>query len=109
MGKGRGEWMSLRAAKVRRWALLRGSRGKIQPEATSVAVSVGIYWPEVACPQWWTVSIWMKPGAVPLRYRRCEWGRLCQNSLAHLYILVFAFLYGIIPLYIAVSFRFFEF
>jgi hypothetical protein len=36
-------------------------------------------------------------------------GRLCQNSLAHLYIVVFAFLYGITLLYIAVSFRIFEF
>jgi hypothetical protein len=43
--------------------LLRREQGQIQPEATLAAVRVRIYWPEVACPQWWTVSIWMKPGS----------------------------------------------
>jgi hypothetical protein len=44
-GKGRDALMSLRAAKVQRWALLRREYREIQPEATSVAVRV--YWPEV--------------------------------------------------------------
>jgi hypothetical protein len=39
--------MSLRAAKVQRWALLRKENREIQPEATSAAVRVRIYWPEV--------------------------------------------------------------
>jgi hypothetical protein len=39
--------MSLRAAKVQRRALLRREYRQIQPKATSVAVRVRIYWPEV--------------------------------------------------------------
>jgi hypothetical protein len=50
-GKGRVAWMSLRESKVQRWALLRRENRQIQPEATSVAVRVRIYWPEVVCPQ----------------------------------------------------------
>jgi hypothetical protein len=34
-GKGRVEWMSLRAAKVQRRALLRREKRQIQPEAAS--------------------------------------------------------------------------
>jgi hypothetical protein len=41
-GKGRLEWMTLRASKVQRWALLRRENRKIQPEAMSVAVRVRI-------------------------------------------------------------------
>jgi hypothetical protein len=36
-------------------------------------------------------------------------GRLCQKSLPFVHIVLFAFLYGFITLYIAVSFRFFDF
>jgi transposase len=36
-------------------------------------------------------------------------GRLCQNSLSFAYIVLFALLCGVIPLYIAVTFQFFEF
>ncbi|MFP3089704.1 hypothetical protein LQZ21_05190, partial [Treponema sp. TIM-1] len=46
-GKGRVAWMSLSALKVQRWALLSREYRDIQPEATSVAVRVRIYWPEV--------------------------------------------------------------
>jgi hypothetical protein len=36
-------------------------------------------------------------------------GSLCQKSLSLPYIALFSLLYGLITLYIAVSFRFFEF
>ena len=56
-GKGRPEWMSLRAVKVQRRALLRRENREIQPEATSVAVRVRIYRPEAVCPQWWRTKV----------------------------------------------------
>jgi hypothetical protein len=36
---------------------LKREKRQIQPEATSVAVRVRIYWPEVACPQWWRIEV----------------------------------------------------
>jgi hypothetical protein len=39
-GKGRDAWMSLRAAKVQRWALLRRENRQIHPEVTSVRVRI---------------------------------------------------------------------
>jgi hypothetical protein len=39
--------MSVRDWKVQIWALLRREYRQIQPDATSVAVNVRIYWPEV--------------------------------------------------------------
>jgi hypothetical protein len=50
-GKGRFAWMSLRAVKARRGALLRREQRRIQPEATAVAVRVRIYRLEVTFPQ----------------------------------------------------------
>jgi hypothetical protein len=52
MEGGRPAWMSLRALKVQRRALLGREYRHNQPEATSAAVRVRIYWPEEACPQW---------------------------------------------------------
>jgi len=48
--------------KTHLWALFSVARGSTQPENTSVAVRVCRYWSLVACPQWWTVSICLKPG-----------------------------------------------
>jgi hypothetical protein len=42
----------IKGGKSPAWALLRREYRQIQPEATSVAVRVRIYRPEVACPQW---------------------------------------------------------